>query len=146
MINQPDSTMSSFQEASNHPFFGSSSSVPPFEEAPTSAGLHHLAPHSARFGQQGLRAGWRRLSTGLRGARLYAVTRPGGGVYWFAEVGRDGVQLNRRFASELQARAWLISLLRPVRAACSFQREEFNGGPWSGRKPCQMSDLSTSGV
>jgi hypothetical protein len=55
-----------------------------------------------------LPAGWRRLPTGLRGSRLYHVARPDGTAeYWEGEMPLDHGRVCRRFASELQARAWL---------------------------------------
>ena len=58
--------------------------------------------------------GWRRLSTGLRGSRLYCVTRPGGTMtYWEAEMSLDSGRVQRRFASELHARALLHLAAQP---------------------------------
>ena len=55
-----------------------------------------------------LPAGWRRLDVDLPGSRLYRVTRSDGAAeYWDAERPLNHGRVRRRFASELQARAWL---------------------------------------
>jgi hypothetical protein len=58
--------------------------------------------------------GWRQLPLGLRGSRLYLVMRPDGTArYWEGEMPLNGVRYRRRFASELQARAWLHLAAQP---------------------------------
>jgi hypothetical protein len=118
--------MTSIRELSNHPFSSSSSSVPPFHES-TSADLQPAGIAPTGYGRQSRQAGWRRLATGLRGVRLYAIKPSGGDAYWFAEVMRDGGPVSRRFASELHARAWLLELVRPVDTSFSVDWEELNG-------------------
>ena len=52
--------------------------------------------------------GWQKLSTGLKGARLYRVTPSGSNdVHWQAEMTLNGKVQRRRCASELYARWWL---------------------------------------
>jgi hypothetical protein len=79
-----------------------------------------------RRARRSLPEGWRKLSTGLRGAWLYVVTLHNGGAYWLVEVMHDGAELRRRFASELHARAWLKDLIGPATTPASFDWEEMN--------------------
>ena len=114
--------MASFREPSSSSSSGFSATTSPFNEAPPLGGQRAAAGR-----KDFLPVGWRRLATGLRGVRLYAIAPPlGGAAYWFVEVMRDGAQLNRRFASEIHARAWLIELLAPDRKTQSFDWEELN--------------------
>ena len=117
--------MSNFRANSNPPFSSSSSSSqPPFgESVPTTKPRRA----SAQRGRTTLHEGWRRLSTGIRGAHLYVVTLPTGGAYWLADVIRNGARLSRRFASELHARAWMLEALNSHFASSSFDWEELNG-------------------
>jgi hypothetical protein len=57
--------------------------------------------------------GWRRLSTGVRGTRLYRVEPPGGTLHWAVGITMHGEPVLRRFASELHARAWLSIASEP---------------------------------
>ena len=69
--------------------------------------------------------GWKRLTTGLRGSRLYHVVQPeGGGEYWEGEMPLDNGRVCRRFASELQARAWLHLAAAPRFTVASFEMDE----------------------
>ena len=119
--------MASFRETSSSSPIGFTTSASPFTEATSTNGRQMADPKPAQDRKDFLPNGWRRLTTGLRGVRLYAVAPPLGGTrYWFAEVIRDGAQLSRRFASEIHARAWLIELVTPNRTASSFDWEELN--------------------
>jgi hypothetical protein len=72
-----------------------------------------------------LPTGWKRLTTGLRGSRLYHVVQPeGGGEYWEGEMPLDNGRVCRRFASELQARAWLHLAAAPRFTVPSFDMDE----------------------
>lgn len=72
--------------------------------------------------------GWRRLPTGLRGSRLYQVTRPDGAApYWEGEMPLTHGPVRRRFASELQARAWLHLAAESRFTLDSIDLEEVNG-------------------
>ena len=72
--------------------------------------------------------GWQSLDTGLRGTRLYRVTRAGGGgVYWEAAVILNEELVHRRFASELHARAWLSLATELSPSAIPFDLEEIHG-------------------
>lgn len=83
---------------------------------------------SAKAAGASLPEGWRRLPTGRRGARLYEVSQPGRAhVYWEAGMTLDGKRLRRRFASELQARAWLTVTNEPHRSEVPQDREEIHG-------------------
>ena len=115
--------MASFRETSSHSSPGFSiTTASPFVEAPSVTGQRKVASR-----KDFLPAGWRRLTTGLRGVRLYAVAPSlGSGAYWFAEVIRDGAQMSRRFASEIHARAWVLELVAPDRTASSLDWEELN--------------------
>ncbi|AOS43335.1 hypothetical protein Verru16b_00378 [Lacunisphaera limnophila] len=76
----------------------------------------------------GLPAGWQRLSTGLRGTRLYRVALPGRmSVYWEAAMRLGGKLLHRRFAGELHARAWLSASTEPRESGIPFDLEEIHG-------------------
>ena len=79
---------------------------------------------------QGLPEGWRRVPTGLRGARLYRVAINGSESHWQAEMALNGVERRRRFASELHARWWLAALDEPRLAASVSDWEELNE-PWN---------------
>ena len=81
-------------------------------------------------GHPGLPEGWRRLPTGLRGARLYRIVAHGGETYWQAEMALNGMAQRRRFASELHARWWLAALDEPRLAPSISDWEELNA-PWS---------------
>ncbi len=64
----------------------------------------------------------------MRGTRLYRVTRPGGGgVYWVGTVMHRGELVQRRFAGELHARAWLTLATERRPSAIPFDLEELNG-------------------
>ena len=70
--------------------------------------------NAGRDSRSPLPEGWRRLPLGLRGSRLYLVTRPDGTApYWEGEMPLNGARVCRRFASELQARAWLHLAAQP---------------------------------
>jgi len=77
-------------------------------------------------GHQGLPEGWRRLPTGLRGARLYRIVAHGGEAYWQAEMALNGVAQSRCFASELHARWWIAALDEPRLAPNISDWEELN--------------------
>jgi len=81
-------------------------------------------------GRRSLPEGWRRLPTGLRGARLYRVAIDGSESYWQAEMALNGVVRRRRFANELHARWWLAALDEPRQAPSVSDWEELNE-PWS---------------
>jgi hypothetical protein len=81
-------------------------------------------------GHQGLPEGWRRLPTGLRGARLYRIAIHGGEAHWQAEMTLNGEMQRRSFASELHARWWLAALEEPRLAPSVSDWEELNA-PWS---------------
>lgn len=82
----------------------------------------------ANSGRSKLSEGWRSLPTGKRGTRLYRVTQPGGGgVHWVAEVKHRGEPVQRRFAGELHARAWLTLATERRPSAIPFDLEELNG-------------------
>lgn len=82
---------------------------------------------------------WRRLSTGLRGVRLFKVTLPDKGrIFWEAECTLNGTEVGRRFASELHARAWLSVATQPNRAVSSVERQELD-------RPCSTSCFSSGG-
>ena len=82
----------------------------------------------ANPGRSTLSECWRSLPTGLRGTRLYRVTLPGGGgVYWTAAATLHGQPAQRRFASELHARAWLTLVTERRPSALPFDLEELNG-------------------
>jgi hypothetical protein len=71
--------------------------------------------------------GWRRLPTGLRGSRLYRVARPDGtAAYWEGEMPLNDERVRRRFASELQARAWLHLATEPRVMLDSVDSEEIH--------------------
>ncbi len=118
--------MATFRDVTSNSPFTTSPSAPPFCEAPPVTEARTARARSTGASSGPFAATRRRLATGLRGARLYVVAPPNGKPYWFVEVLRDGVQLSRRFASELHARAWLTDLLRPCRASSSFDWEELN--------------------
>jgi hypothetical protein len=113
--------MKTYREASSNPSFNLNSDST-FESSAPSDGTRRPAAPAIHP----LPTGWRKLSTGLRGARLYLITLPDGGAYWQVEVMCNGAQLSRRFASELHARAWLIELVLPGLTPASFDREEMN--------------------
>jgi hypothetical protein len=72
--------------------------------------------------------GWKRLLTARRGRKLYEVSLPGRSVvYWEAEMILDGKRLQRRFASEPHARAWLAITKEPRRSAIPGDLEEIHG-------------------
>jgi hypothetical protein len=108
------------QASSNPPFNPKSDSL--FESSAALGGMRRVTEPAIRLPP----TGWRKLPTGLRGARLYVVTPYDGGAYWLVEVMYNGAQLTRRFASELHARVWLVELLRPGFTPASFDREERN--------------------
>ena len=56
--------------------------------------------------------GWREISTGSPGARLYCVAPPyeGGAPHWEAEMTLNGRVRRRRCASEIHAHWWLAVL------------------------------------
>lgn len=82
----------------------------------------------ANPGRSTLSERWRSLPTGLRGTRLYRVTQTGGGgVYWEAVVTLQDKPAQRRFASELHARAWLTLATERRPSALPFDLEELNG-------------------
>jgi len=70
--------------------------------------------------------GWRRVSTGLRGARLYRIATDGGETLWQAEMALSGKVQRRCFASELHARWWLAALKEPRPAPSVSDWEELN--------------------
>ena len=68
------------------------------------------------------------IESGVRDARLFRVARADGlGFYWETEMTLGAKSANRRFASELHARAWLASSGHPFPEPCSFDLEELNG-------------------
>ncbi|HWA09072.1 MAG TPA: hypothetical protein VG838_06355 [Opitutaceae bacterium] len=72
--------------------------------------------------------GSRRLPTGLRGCRLYEMTRPDGSTLcWEAEMSLNGSPVRRRFASELHARAWLRLEAASQANPASIDVEEIRG-------------------
>jgi hypothetical protein len=76
----------------------------------------------------------RPIDSGIRGARLYRVTRPDGrGSYWETEVTLGAEPVRRRFASELHARAWLAGADDPPPMPSALDLEELNG---RFRSPC----------
>lgn len=82
---------------------------------------------------------WRRLATGLRGVRLFRVTLPSEGqVFWEAECTLNGAGVNRRFASELHARAWLSVATQPRMTLSSVEKQEMN-------RPCSSSCFAAGG-
>jgi len=81
-------------------------------------------------GRRGLPEGWRRIPSGLRGARLYRVAINGSPVFWQAEMALNGVERRRRFVSEVHARWWLAALDEPRLAASVSDWEELNE-PWN---------------
>lgn len=82
---------------------------------------------------------WRRLATGLRGVRLFRVTLPSvGQVFWEAECTLNGAGVNRRFASELHARAWLSVATQPHMTLSSVEKQEMN-------RPCSSSCFASGG-
>lgn len=84
----------------------------PFGEA--SEASERPGATSGRDSRSPLPDGWRRLSLGVRGSRLYHVMRPDGTApYWEGEMPLNGGRVCRRFASELQARAWLHLAAQP---------------------------------
>jgi hypothetical protein len=91
------------------------------QAAPRPATADSIQPRRAA-----LPSGWRKLSTGFRGAHLYLVKRHDGVTFWLVEVLRTSERLSQRFASELHARAWLKDLLRPGLTPASFDWEEMN--------------------
>jgi len=82
---------------------------------------------------------WRRLSTGLRGVRLFQVTLPAAGqVFWEAECTLNGAGVSRRFASELHARAWLSVATQSRMALSSVEKQELH-------RPCSTSCFAAGG-
>ncbi len=81
----------------------------------------------ANPGRSTLSECWRSLPTGLRGTRLYRVTLPGGGGVYWAAAPLHGQSAQRRFASELHARAWLTLATAQHPSAVPFDLEELNG-------------------
>ena len=82
---------------------------------------------------------WRRLATGLRGARLFKVTLPvAGQVFWEAECTLNGADVSRRFASELHARAWLSVATQSRISVSSVERQELD-------RPCSTSCFASGG-
>jgi hypothetical protein len=82
---------------------------------------------------------WRRLATGLRGVRLFRVTLPSAGrVFWEAECTLNGAGVNRRFASELHARAWLSVAAQPRMTLSTVEQQELN-------RPCSSSCFASGG-
>jgi hypothetical protein len=82
---------------------------------------------------------WRRLATGLRGARLFRVTLPSAGqVFWEAECKLNGAGVSRRFASELHARAWLSVATQPRMTLSTVEKQELN-------RPCSSSCFASGG-
>jgi len=80
-----------------------------------------------------LAEGWRRLSTGLRGTRLYRVVPPkGGDAHWQAEMTLNGEVQHRRFASELHARWWLAVLNESLFTPSMLDWEELNAPARAG--------------
>jgi hypothetical protein len=68
------------------------------------------------------------MESGVRGAQLFRVTRPEGlGCYWETEMTLGSNSINRRFASELHARAWLASSDYLPSESSSLDIEELNG-------------------
>lgn len=113
---------------------GSAISAAAKSDTPSRAGIKPPLPH-----RQHLLERWRRLATGLRGVRLFHVTLPvGGGFFWEAECTLNGAWVCRRFASELHARAWLSVATQPVRASSSVERQELD-------RPCSSSCFVTGG-
>ena len=82
---------------------------------------------------------WRRLSTGLRGVRLFKVTLPEAGrVFWEAECILNGAGVCRRFASELHARAWLSVATQSRISLSSVEKQELH-------RPCSTSCFASGG-
>jgi hypothetical protein len=106
------------ETSSNPPFNPNNDSL--FESSAAPGGMSRVTVPAIRP----LATTWRKLPTGLRGARLYVAALPNGGACWLVEVMYNGAQLSRRFASELHARVWLVELLRPGLTPASFDREE----------------------
>jgi hypothetical protein len=68
------------------------------------------------------------IESGVRGAQLFRVTRPEDlSCYWETEMTLGSNSINRRFASELHARAWLASSDYLVPEPSSLDLEELNG-------------------
>ena len=104
-------------------------STNPFpSEAPSGAG-QESDDGFRDSGRPSLPDGWRRLPTGLRGARLYRIAIDGGDAHWQAEMTLNGEVQRRRFASELHARWWLAASNEPRSASSVFDGEELNA-PW----------------
>jgi hypothetical protein len=107
--------------------FREGQSTNPFpSDAPSGAGQEPNAGSQEKNEGHGLPEGWRRLPTGLHGARLYRVATDGGGAYWQAEMVLNGVAQRRCFASELHARWWLAALDEPRLAPSVSDWEELN--------------------
>ena len=82
---------------------------------------------------------WRRLATGLRGARLFKVTLPTAGqIFWEAECTLNGTDVSRRFASELHARAWLSVATQSRISVSSVEKQELD-------RPCSTSCFAAGG-
>jgi len=122
--------MSSYHESSSKdPFFVSTTNPP-------SSATNFSLVNPTR---SPLPEGWRRLSTGLRGVRLYRVTPvTGGGDYWVAAMTLDGKELERRFASELHARAWLTVRADPRSPVTAVDLEQVHG-------PFRMACVAAAG-
>lgn len=102
-------------------------SLDPF--APTLSPIDGHGPSSASpFNPERERpAGWRRLPLRLRGASVYRVTPPEGGIaYWHAEMTLNGQKHSRRCASELYALWWIAALKERSAVAETFTMAELN--------------------
>jgi hypothetical protein len=67
------------------------------------------------------------IESGVRGARLFRVARADGlGWYWEVELKFGAKESDRRFASELHARAWLASWGNVLLEPRSVDLEELN--------------------
>ena len=101
-------------------------STNPFPSDAPSGGGQEPDAGSRENGCHGLPEGWRRVSTGLHGARLYRIATEGGETLWQAEMALNGEVQRRCFASELHARWWLAALKEPRPAPSVSDWEELN--------------------